>query len=294
MDTLQGMRVFARVAQRAAFARAARELGMSPAAVTKHVAALEARLGARLLDRTTRTVSVTEAGRVYLERCLACLQAFDDAEASVGDVAGEPHGRLRVSAPIDLQRQLPAIVAAFTTAHPRVQVDLRLSNRVVDLVDEHVDLAIRVAGALDGDFVARPLARFRLRLLAAPAYLRAHGRPRRPADLAAHRAIVFVEPRPWDHLTLRRRGRRTRARLTAAVTTNVGEVVRGALLTGAFIGVIPEFLVRDDVDAGRLEPLLDDWDVEPDARIWAVYPHRRFVSAAVRAFVEALRAGFTA
>src|SRR5687768_1452173 len=143
MDTVDGMRVFVRVAQRAGFATAARELDLSPAAVTKRIAALEARVGARLLDRTTRRVALTEAGRVYLERCLECLQAFDDAEASVSDLSVAPRGQLRIAAPVELAAHVAPVIAAFVSAYPQVGVDLRVSNRIVDLVDEGFDLAIR-------------------------------------------------------------------------------------------------------------------------------------------------------
>src|SRR5262252_7995233 len=178
MDIVDGMRVFVRVAQRSGFAAAARELRMSPAAVTKHIAALEARVGARLLDRTTRRVALTEAGRVYLERCHECLQAFDDADAAVSELSDAPRGKLRISAPVDLHAQLPVVLASFARAYPDVMVDVRLSNRPVDLVEEGFDLAIRAAATLEGDYVARPLAALRLGVFAAPSYLRERGRPR--------------------------------------------------------------------------------------------------------------------
>src|SRR5437867_1761072 len=129
MDALQMMRVFARVAQRASFAAAAEDLRMSRASVTKHVAAIEERLAVRLLDRTTRSVSVTEAGRVYLERCLECLQAYDDSEAAMGGLTAEPKGLLRVAAPFDLNHHFPELVMQFMKAHPAIELDLRLSNR---------------------------------------------------------------------------------------------------------------------------------------------------------------------
>src|SRR5215470_7907895 len=128
MDALQMMRVFTRVAQRASFAAAAEDLRMSRASVTKHVAAIEERHGVRLLDRTTRSVSVTEAGRVYLERCLECLQAYDDSEAAIGGLSAEPRGRLRVASPFDLNRHLRELVTQFMKAHPTIELELRLSN----------------------------------------------------------------------------------------------------------------------------------------------------------------------
>ncbi len=289
MDLLQRMRVFVRVAQRARFAAAARDLGMSPAAVTKHVASLEAHVGARLLDRTTRTVALTEAGRVYLERCQECLQAFEDAEASMQTLSAEPAGVLRISAPVDLERHLPEVAARFMAANPRVAVDLRLSNRAVDLVEEGIDLGVRVAPALDGRYVARPLAVSQLLLAASPSYLRAHGRPERPADLARHRCAVFVEPRPLTELTLSRGRRDVKVALNAVITSNSGEVLRAVAVEGAGVVAAPSFLVAADLAAGRLVRVLEAWSVIPAMRVFAIYPHRRFLAPKVRLFVEALR-----
>src|SRR5512140_2883851 len=140
MDALHTMRVFARVAQRASFAGAAEDLRMSRASVSKHVAEIEERHGVRLLDRTTRSVSVTEAGRVYLERCLECLQAYDDSEAAIGGLAAEPKGLLRVAAAIDFNAHLAKLITDFMKAHPAIEIDLRLSNRTLDMVDEGIDV----------------------------------------------------------------------------------------------------------------------------------------------------------
>lgn len=293
MDTFDSMRVFVRVAQRAGFAAAARELDLSPAAVTKRIAALEARVGARLLDRTTRKVALTEAGRVYLERCLECLQALDDAEASVSDLSVAPRGQLRISSPVELAAHVAPVVAAFVGKYPQVAVDLRVSNRIVDLVDDGFDLAIRAAATLDGRHVARPLGAMRLGVYASPSYLRKHGRPRRPAELARHRALVFVEPRTTDSLVFERGGKQTRVDVVPAVTSNSGEVLRELAIAGAGImPAVPSFLVHAAVEDGRLEPLLRDWTLLPRPKLWAVYPHRRFLPAKVRLFVEALRAAF--
>jgi DNA-binding transcriptional LysR family regulator len=289
MDMLEGMAVFVRVARRSGFAAAGRELRMSPAAVSKHIAALEARVGARLLDRTTRRVGLTEAGRVYLERCQECLQAVADADASVGALAGEPRGVLRVAAPVDLQAHLSPIVSRFLEAHPAVTVDLRLSNRGVDLVEEGFDVAVRVAAALDGTHIARLLARVEMGLYAAPAYLARHGRPRAPADVERHRGLVFAEPSPRDEWILERNGRQQRARLRPVLVTNSGDAIRAALVDSVGIAAAPSFWARAVLDAGLVEPLLPEWRVLPELRLFAVYPHRRFVAPKVAAFVAALR-----
>jgi DNA-binding transcriptional LysR family regulator len=292
MDSVEGMRVFVRVAQRSGFARAARELRLSPAAVTKQVAALEARVGARLLERTTRRVALTEAGRVYLERCLECLQAFDDADAAVSELTVAPTGPLRISAPIDLAPHLPPLIARYVRAHPKVTVDLRLSNRPVDLVQEGFDVALRAAGALDGRYVARAIAEIPFGIYASPAYLRGHGAPRRPADLVRHRALVFVEPRPHQTLIFERRGKQTRVDVQPFVLCNSGAALRDLCIAGVGLFAGPSFLVRDAVEEGGLEQILAEWTMLPSAKLWALYPHRRFLPAKVRLFIEMLRETF--
>jgi DNA-binding transcriptional LysR family regulator len=292
MDGVESMKVFVRVAQRGGFSKAARELRMSPPQVTKHVAALEARVGTRLFDRTTRSVSLTEAGRVYLERSIECLQAFEDADASVSELAKEPRGLLRIAAAVEFRAEVAAVIVRVLNAHPNLTVDLRLSNRVVDLVEEGVDVAVRIAFGLDGRYVARPLARVTFPFLAAPAYLERHGHPRKPEDLSRHRNLVFVEPRPNTEISFERGKRRVTVKLDTIMMSNSGEALRAALLDGIGIGPLPSFLVRDAVLAGSLVPILEEWKLFPDARVFAIYPHRRFLSPKVKVFVEALREAF--
>ena len=289
MDAVEGMRVFVRVAQRSGFAAAARDLRLSPAAVTKHVAALEARVGARLLERTTRRVALTEAGRIYLERCQECLQSFDDADAAMSQLSDAPQGLLRISAPVDLQAALSPVIARYMRANAQVVVDLRLSNRSIDLVDEGFDVAVRVAPALDGRYVARLLADAPLGVFASPAYLREHGRPKRPADLAHHRFLAFVEPRPMDTLVFERKGRQVSVDVKPVALANTGSHLFEMAMSGLGVTGGPGFLMRRAVASGALEPLLEDWQLLPHAKLWVLYPHRRFLPAKVRLFVELLR-----
>ena len=292
MDSVQSMRVFARVAQLGGFSAAARDLRVSGAAVTKHVAALEERVGARLLNRTTRAMSLTEAGRVYLERCLECLQAFEDAEASVSELAREPRGVLRLSAPVEFVNMLlPPLVEHFMTHYPRITLDLRLSNKMLDLVDENIDVALRFAMSLEGGFVARPFATTRASLWASPDYLRAHKRPRRPEDLCRHRFLVFSEPAPRDELRFSRGDETVRIKLNAAMLTNSGEMVLEATCRGAGVALAPSMLAERAWRAGRIEPILTDWTVF-SGRMFACYPHRRHLSAKVRAVLDYLRATY--
>jgi DNA-binding transcriptional LysR family regulator len=291
VDRLQNMKVFVQVAQHASFAAAARNLRISSASASKHVAALESEIGTRLFDRTTRRVGLTEAGRVYLERCIECLQALEDADASVSELARQPKGSLRVTAPIDFGEHLMPVLADVMTANPHLAVNLALTNRVVDMVEEGIDVGVRVAGALDGRYVARPLARTRLAIFGAPAYLEKFGRPQRPEDLTSHQNLVFAEPRPRDDLVFSRNGRQVRVKLSAMLTSNSAAALQIALHRGLGLLMIPSFVAYRDVMAGTIEPVLGDWTL-PDLHVFAVYPHRRLLSPKVKVFVEALRAAF--
>ena len=282
------MRVFVRVAQRSGFAAAARDLRMSRASVTKHVARIESRLGVRLFDRTTRSVGMTEAGRIYLGRCLECLQAFDDAEAAVGGLATEPRGLLRVGAPFDFNRQLRPLVADFMKTHPAIALDVRLSNRTLDMVDEGIDVYLRITNSLAAESIARPLAVTRLAVWGSRAYFRKHGRPRIPSDLAGHQFAVFDEPPLFDEAVFERDGTKTPVRLRPLMVTNSGDLMVNVVCEGLALGLIPSFLLPPK-PRGLIEPVLLDWSAGQRG-VYAVYPHRRFVPSKVRTFVEALRA----
>ncbi len=282
------MRVFARVAQRASFAAAAEDLRMSRASITKHVAASEDRLGVRLLDRTTRSVSVTEAGRVYLERCLECLQAYDDSEAAIAGLTAKPKGVLRVAAAFDFSRHLPALITEFMKAQPTIELDLRFSNRTLDMVDEGIDVYLRITNSIDADLIARPLAITTVGLFGARSYFRKHRRPRTLADLTHHRFALFNEPPVLDEWTFERRGKRTKVRLRPAVVANSGEMVTAAVCSGVALAVLPSFLLPRE-HADLIEPVMLEWSLGQRG-IYAVYPHRRFVPSKVRVFVDFLRA----
>jgi DNA-binding transcriptional LysR family regulator len=237
-------------------------------------------------------VGMTEAGHLYLERCQECLQVIEDADASVNAGNSEPRGILRVTAPVDLGEPLmSAVVADFMATNPGIVVDLRLSNRTLDLVEEGIDVAVRVARSLDGQYVARPLALSRLCVWGAPDYLRTHGRPRVPRDLLSHRNLVFVAGRLLDEWIFERAGRQHRIKLDPIMISDNGAAIRLAAQRGLGLIIAPSFMIGADFAAGLLEPVLLDWSL-PVFRIYALYPHRRFVSPKVRVFVEALRAAY--
>lgn len=294
MDSLQSMRVFARVAQLGGFSAAARDLRLSGAAVSKHVVALEERVGARLLNRTTRSVALTEAGRIYLERCLECLQAFDDADDSVSELAHEPRGLLRLTAPIEFGNlHLPPLLAAFNARCPKVTFDLQLTNRTVDLVESGMDLALRFATSVDASssYVSRQLASSRGAFFASPEYLRAHGRPRRPEDLTKHRCLLFAEPALYDEVIFTRGKQRVRVKLVPAMQSNSGQALLECACNSAGVVLLPSFLSARAYAEGRIEPLLLDWSTF-NGRLIACYPHRRHLSQKVAALIEFLRSTY--
>lgn len=287
MDLIQGMRVFVRVAQLRGFSAAARDLNLSTTAVTKHVAALENRAGVRLLERTTRRVDVTECGRIYLERCLECLQAVGDADAALSEVTREPSGVLRLTAPVEFAPHLMPVVTAYLRAYPSVCVEVRVSNRTLDLIDQGLDLAIDVLRVEHTSCIVRPLATSALAIWAAPSYLRKHHRPRSPADLRHHRHLVFTEPRPRTELVLRKGRVARQVSLTPILLSNSGDALRRALVEGVGLHMAPTFVVVEDIVAGRIERVLPEWRLEP-LKLYAIHPSRRFMPAKVRQFLELL------
>jgi DNA-binding transcriptional LysR family regulator len=292
MDRIQSMEVFVRVAHEMGFARAARGLRLSTAAVSKHVNALEEHVGTRLFDRTTRKVGLTEAGRVYLERCQECLQALDDADGSVGALATAPRGVLRVTAPIDFGEALYPVLVTVMRKHPELRIDVNFSNRKVDMVEEGFDLALRVAPSLDGQYVARPIALTTIAFYGSPAYFKKHGRPRRPEELARHRNILFGDPRPIDTFTFTRGRSQVRVTLANVVlASNSGLATLAAVHAGLGLAQVASFETGADVAAGRIEAVLPDWRL-PEYKVWACYPHRRFLSPKVKVFIEAMQEEF--
>ncbi len=290
MDQLVAMRTFRRVVERESFSAAARDLGLSNAAASKNVGELEARLGVRLLARTTRRMSVTEAGEAYYRRCVRILEEIDEAEREAASRAAEPRGTLRVSAPMSfgLAHVAPAI-PDFLAAFTGVSVDLVMNDRYVDLVEEGFDVAVRAGGGLkDSSLIARRLAPLRRVVCGAPAYLAAHGTPRTPGELADHHCLVYSlarSPREW--LFDGPQGQRVTVAVDGRYAVNSSLALQEALLAGLGLALVPTFVVADALRRGQLEPVLTDW--QPEAQfIHAVHIHRRYVSPKVRSFIDFL------
>jgi len=289
MDRVAAMRAFAAVAERGSFLAAARALGISRAMASRHVQDLEAHLGARLLDRTTRRVAPTEAGRVYHERCAAILAELAEADSAVGALQARPSGRLRVSAPVSFgTMHLAAAVADYMAAHLQVSIELALEDRMVDLVEEGHDLAIRVVRLAPSSLVARRLAPCRLVACAAPSYLRRAGAPRLPADLARHECLGYAYASWGDN----RRfvgpgGEEVAVRVSGRLRANNGDALRAAALHGAGIALLPSFIVGRDLASGGLRRVLPRHEAPPIA-IHAVRPQGRHLTAKVRSFIDFL------
>lgn len=290
MDRLEQLSAFVEVARRQSFAHAARQLERHVSAVSRAVAALEGRLGVRLLQRTTRRVALSEAGRDYFKRCEALLAEFDGADAEVRDRGASLRGTLRVSAATGSGKTLIApIVPEFLTAHPRLTLDLQLSNRYVDLVEEGYDLALRVGALADSRLVVRSLAPSRRILVASPAYLESRGAPRTPRELCVHACLVLdigAYPQRWELV----RGRaRASLEVGGPLRSNNALALLGACQGGLGIAQLPEFVVAADLRRERLRRVLPGW-ASAEAAIYAVYPSARFIPAKVRAFVDFLAA----
>jgi DNA-binding transcriptional LysR family regulator len=293
MDRLRAFEVFTAVVARGGFARAADTLDTSPANVTRYVAELESHLGTRLLHRTSRRLSLTEAGEALYERARAIVDDVAEAEAAATASAAGARGRLRINAPLVFGiRHLAPLWPRFMALHPEVELDIALTDRVVDIVEEGYDLGIRISRAGSQAYVARKLATSRNVLCASPAYLARHGAPQTPADLADHACVIYgyaPEPDVWTLLDAD--GAETRVRVGTRLRTNSGDTARLVALAGEAITWQPGFLIGDDLRAGTLVPLLPGWRL-PDIDILALYASRRHLSAKVRLMVNFLSDAF--
>ncbi|AXT47912.1 MULTISPECIES: LysR family transcriptional regulator [Chromobacterium] len=293
MDRFSEIRAFVCVAELGSFAAAAERLELSRAMVTKLVSSLEGRLGVRLMHRTTRRLSLTEAGETYLGQAGGLLAELDDLDARLSQGASSPVGRLRVSAPVSFgMRYLGRAVAGFHLQYPQIEVELNLNDRRVDLVEEGFDLGLRVSNLSDSSLVARRLARIRDLVVAAPSYLQRCGTPAKPADLAEHQCLLYAltaQPNLWDFTAPD--GSSGRVRVKGMLRANNGDILTDAAVHGMGVILQPRFLVEQGLADGTLVPLLSDYDWHC-LDLSAVYPARRHVPGKVRAFVDYLQQFF--
>jgi DNA-binding transcriptional LysR family regulator len=293
MDRFLAMQVFMRVVEQGSFAKAAERLGISTSACSRHVAELEAHLNARLLNRTTRRLSLTESGQAFYERCVQVLADLEEAEQAAAVSAVLPRGTLKVTCGISFGvAHVPGLIGAFTARHPEVKFDVQLSDRFVDLVEEGFDLAIRIGESPQQNLIARKLGETRLVPCAAPIYLREHGAPETPADLVRHACLTY-EYLPQRNMWRFRdqAGSEQAVRVAGPLHANNGEMLVAAAVEGLGIAMEPDFIVAGHLAARRLVRILEDFAPAPTS-IYAVYPSRRHLSAKVRAFVGFLAERF--
>jgi DNA-binding transcriptional LysR family regulator len=279
--------VFLRVVQAGSFSAAARQLAMPKSTVSRKVAELEAHVGARLLQRTTRKLALTDVGRIFYEHAARIAAEVDEAEQAIGLMQAKPRGLLRVTAPLSFA-MLGPIIADYLRAHPDVQVELLCTDRSVDLVDERFDVAIRAGRLADSSLTARSLGSMKRVLVAAPSYCKRSGTPRSPAELEQHACIVFGAGSAPNEWSLQAGGKRSDVHVTPRLTVNDLEVLRATVLTGLGIALIPEFVCIDDIAHKRLRQVLPDW-CSMATPVHALYPTARHLSPKVTAFVDLVR-----
>jgi len=294
-DPLNEMTTFVRVVGAGSLSAAARDLGLSPAMVSRTLSGLEARLGVRLLHRTTRRMHLTDEGAAYHEACVRILGEVDEANASVSAGRGVPRGTLKVALPASFgYRHIAPLVPRFAERYPELRLALDLSDRAVDLVEEGYDLAVRIEELKDSSLAARKLAPNRRVVCASPAYLARHGTPRTPDELAGHNCLVAN----WEHdfsMTLEYRdpkGHRGEVRVSGRYACDNWEVLREWAIAGLGIALKSTWDVRDHLEDGSLVALCPGYTFDTDVAIYAVYPHRRYLAAKTRAFIDFLVESF--
>lgn len=289
MDRLSEMEAFVRVVDLGGFTDAARKMGLSKSAVSKHVASLEDRLGARLLNRTTRRVSPTEIGLAFYDRAIRVLAEAEEADAMVSSMQDAPRGELRISAPVSfgLRRLAPA-VAEFLRRYPDISVHMVLDDRFVELVAEGYDLAIRIGELPDSTLRARKLSDSQARLVASPGYLAERGEPTTLQELSDHQLLHYSNQSSGNFWRLQGPGGQERqVRAVGRLTVNNGDALRTAAIDGLGVAFLPDFIIGDALETGALKEVLPDTRRAP-LGVFAVYPEGRFPQPKLRAFIDFL------
>jgi DNA-binding transcriptional LysR family regulator len=288
MDRLTSLTAFVRVVDSGGFSAAGRRLDMSTTMVSNHVRALEERLGARLLNRTTRKVSLTEIGKVYYDRATQILADIEQADDIAGALQSTPRGTLRVYTGTHIVPFVAPVVDEFLGRYPNVKVDLNMGERLVDIIDEGFDVAIRLTRSPDSSLITRSLATWRHVLCCSPSYLEMHGRLQQLSELTEHncvRHMLYPFGDEWHFID--RKGQPATVRVSGNLITNSGEMLRSATLDGIGVALMAGFMVQRDLERGRLVRLLPEYR-PVELTMNAVYPHRHHLSAKVRTFIDML------
>jgi len=288
MDRLTSMTVFVRVVDSGGFSAAAKRLNMSTTAVSNHVQSLEERLAARLLNRTTRKIGLTEVGKAYYDRCTRILAEIEQADDIVGALQSKPRGTLRIYIGTHIVRFIGPVVAEYLALYPDANVDLTMGERAIDMLDEGFDLAIRLTPPADSSLIIRRLATWRHVLCASPAYLERHGAPQQLSELARRNCVRYaLYPYDNEWRFVARNGAPASVRISGNLVSNSGETLLIAALNGNGIYLAPRFMVAEDLASHRLIPLLPEYQ-PVEFTMNAVYPHRHHLSAKVRSFIDLL------
>ena len=288
MDKLEAMSAFVKVVASGSYAEAARRLNLTRSAISKAVMELEQLLGARLLDRTTRRVTPTEVGLAYYERCLAILAQVDETEAQISRLHDEPKGVLKINAPMSFGTlYLGDAVADFMIRYSDLKVELTLTDRFIDPLEEGVDVTVRIGTLVDSSLIARRISPARVVLVASPGYLKAHGTPQSPADLANHRCLSYghMTSMPRWHLT--EKGKPISVSIGVCLSSNNGDALRDAAVKGLGIAQLPTFIAGKDIAEKRLQIVLPEHQPD-DLTIHALYAPNRYLAAKTRVFIDFL------
>jgi DNA-binding transcriptional LysR family regulator len=288
MDRLDAITAFIAVCDAGGFAAASRRLRVSPSVVTRQVASLEQHLGARLLQRTTRSIGLTEAGKRFLDRARTIISDLGEAERAAQDERATPTGTLAVAAPLLFGRMHVApMLARFMQKFPQVRAELQLSDRVVNLIEDGIDVGIRIGHLPDSQLIVRRLGETRRVVVASPSYLRKHGRPKHPDELARHDTIAFMGLVATADWRFADDGKELSVRVTPRLVTNSGDAAVGYAIQGGGLALALSYQVREAIAGGELTEVLAAFSLPP-LPIQAVYPSSRLVSNKVRAFVDML------
>lgn len=297
MDNLSELAAFVRAAESRSYVAASRLLGLSPSAIGKSIARLEAKVGVRLFNRSTRSITLTDEGALFFERCRRILSDLEEAQAELATNSMTPKGRLRISVPAAGHRLLMPVLPAFRQVHPDVELDIDFSDRMVDLIDEGFDMVIRSGELTDSRLAAKRLCPFRFRLCASPAYLAKHGVPQQPGDLASHLCLRFRFPyngklQEWRLNPAARdetAQETTTWHLPTAMTLGSIEAILAAAIRGMGLAYLPDFAVQEAIGEGRLQPILEPYNVI-EGSFWMLWPSNRFMLPKLRVWIDHLSA----
>jgi hypothetical protein len=287
VDRWTELELFVQVAETGSMSRAAEALDLSNAAASRHLSALEDRLGARLVERNTRRLYLTETGQEFYSRTKTVLADLKDAESAVNATALNPTGVLRVTASLSFaMHHVAPLLREYTQRYPNVTVHVESANRYLDIIDNNIDVAIRTREVEpDSNITVRRLGQTRRILAASPRYLAQHGRPQTLDDLQRHKLLIYTHANNPNELRFNREGQTTALNVKGLLESNDGQILRAAALDGMGILVQPTYILYDDMVAGRLVPVLDDWEL-PRLTINLAYPSRKHLSAKVRTFID--------